>query len=165
MTVSVVVPGVAADPAPEEVKAAFAFRLCQFVSWPPGEQTSPFVIGVVGERDAVEPLETVTRGKQIGGRPIEIRRFSRLSALEPADAVFVSEKYRRWTNRVLAFYQDSATLTIGEYSDFPERGGVAGLYWKDGQLALELNHEAAVLAGLSLSPKLLAVAERVVGKP
>ena len=148
----------------EDVTAAMVHRLCQFVTWPAAEAQTPFRIGLIGS-DAIEPrLAEIVSEKSLGGRAIEVRYFRRLSDLEAVDVLFVSRKYRRWTERILNVYRDKPTLTIGDYEDFAERGGIVTLRFIDGRLVFDLNHGAATRAGLSLSPKLLAIANHVLGR-
>lgn len=148
----------------EDLKASLLYRLCQFVNWPPAPENEPFVIALVGPTEIEERLRAITADKRIDGRPIEIRRFHRLNQMDMADVVFVSEGYRRWTERVVNYYREKPTLTIGEYGDFAERGGIVALHFPGNRLALEINHQAAKASGVSLSPQLLAVAARVMGE-
>lgn len=149
-------------------KAAFVYRICHFVTWPEsveGGADAPFTIALVGGSEFGARLEKFVAGKLIDGRRIEVRRFDRLSQLGEAQVVFVSEEYRRWTERIVSRYGEKPVLTIGECEDFALRGGAVSLYVKDGKQVLDLNHGVAARRGLSFSPKLLAIADTVMGKP
>lgn len=150
--------------SPDELKAAFVYRLCYFATWPPQPADKPFVIGVVGHSPVEDRLRELTAGKLFNGRAIEILRFDSLYSLGDADAVFVAVEYRRWTERLIARYRERETLLIGEYEDFAVRGGAVAMHFSDGRLALIVNPQAAERDGLSLDAKLMAVAEKVILK-
>lgn len=151
-----------------DLKTAFVYRVCHFVTWPAsakGDPDAPFVIGVIGSPEFSARLERFVAGKRIDGRRIEVRGFDRFSRLGDAHVVFVPEEFRRWTERIVSRYEDKPALTIGEYEDFALRGGAVSIYVKHDTLVLDLNHGVAARRGLSFSPKLLAVADAVIGKP
>jgi hypothetical protein len=55
-------------------------------------------------------------------------------------------------------------LTIGEIDQFLEQGGVINFVKKEGRIRLEISLDAARLANLQISSKLLNVADAVRGK-
>jgi hypothetical protein len=55
-------------------------------------------------------------------------------------------------------------LTVGEDEEFAQKNGIINFVLKDGKVRLEINLAAARKAGLTMSSKLLAVADVVKGK-
>jgi hypothetical protein len=84
-------------PSEYQVKAAFLYNFSRFVDWPSGsfaQSGSPLVIGVVGQDPFGSSLDKVTDGKTVDGRNIIIRRFRRVSDMEPCHILFISDSER-----------------------------------------------------------------------
>src|SRR5215212_3292281 len=53
-----------------DLKAAYLYNFAKFTSWPDSTFTapqSPMVVGVLGNQRLISALETVTRGRLVGG--------------------------------------------------------------------------------------------------
>jgi hypothetical protein len=84
-------PPSAAAPTEYEVKAAFLYNFARFVEWPAeGRRSEPFVITVLGQDPFGRVLDDTVAGKAVAGRPIEVRRASRVEEAAGAQIVFVS---------------------------------------------------------------------------
>ena len=59
----------------------------------------------------------------------------------------------------------ASILTVGESEQFTQQGGIINFTKKDGKVRLEIDLNAAKLAKLELSSKLLSVADSIHGKP
>lgn len=158
-------PTVAQGKGTTEQKAAFVYRVCQYVSWPDSSSDKPFVIAIAGDSEIEEPLREITADKRLKDRPIEVRRIGRFARTRDVDVVFVPEPHRPWVDRLVAKFDKKPTLTIGEGEAFADCGGMVALYFEGDRLALKLNARAAVSAGLEVSTKLIAVAENVENEP
>jgi hypothetical protein len=75
--------------------------------------------------------------------------------------VFVTSSEARAASSVLKAIGTSPVLTVGEPSGFARSGGAIGLVFRDGRIAFEINPAAAARAGLTVSSKLLRLAEIV----
>src|SRR5258708_24484304 len=70
------IPHAVAGPTPSaeyQLKAAFLYKLSQFVEWPDrafGESAAPLVIGVFADDPFVSYLDDLVREKKIGLRPL-----------------------------------------------------------------------------------------------
>jgi signal transduction histidine kinase/ActR/RegA family two-component response regulator len=99
-----------AAPAPESaralehrVKAAFLFRFTEFVAWPETaflRPDSPFTIAVVGREGPLDELRQITAGRNIAGRPVEVRRVSEGEPMAATQVIFIPEaekqRLREW---------------------------------------------------------------------
>src|SRR5712671_1136794 len=69
--------------APEySLKAAYLFNFTQFIEWPSNRFASaeaPIVIGALGEDPFGVALDQAVKGKTLGARPFEVRRFKQVS--------------------------------------------------------------------------------------
>jgi hypothetical protein len=152
------------DPLPEyPVKAAFLYHFVEFVEWP---RASPLpaatvTIGVLGRDPFGDVLDKAVLEKMVAGRTLTIRRFDSLKALEPCEILFISSSETPRLPEILARFEGSAVLTVGEGDRFARHGGMIGFLVEDNRVRLEVNRSAVEKAGLRVSSKLLAVARLV----
>jgi len=134
-----------------QVKAAFLFNFLKFVEWPAAANNSPWVIGVLGHDPFGELLDQTVRGKIVNGRPVEVRRYSRLGDVKDCNILFIGR----------ADFEHAGTpvqpglLTVGEAPGFLKSGGVINFYLEDNRVHFEIRPEVARSAGLHMSSQLL----------
>lgn len=147
-----------------QVKAVFLFNFTQFVEWPedafatPG---APLVIGILGQDPFENYLDDVVRGEKAGGHPIIIKRFQGIEAARDCQLLFVGEPESRWPYNMLAALKDRSILTVGDSDEFSKHGGMIDFITKQGKIRLQINMEAVHAADLTVSSKLLRLADIV----
>jgi len=152
----------AAPDKEHRVKAVFLYNFAQFVAWPDsafnGEPDS-LVVGVLGEDPFDAYLDEVVRGEKVEGRPISVRRFRRASEVDDCHVLFISASEGRRMADIMAELSGRPILTVGESTSFIERGGMVRFVTKRGKIRLEINLEAVQESRLSVSSKLLRLAD------
>jgi hypothetical protein len=144
-----------------ELKAAFLFQFVKYMQWPQeafDRETSPVIVGIVGEDPFGEALARTLRDKTVKGRGFEIRRFAKPQDVRDCHLLFVPRtESTRWPeiHKALA---NRAVLTIGEDVEFARRGGMVGILIVDEKPKLEVNPDAARQAKLVVEAKLLKAA-------
>ena len=147
----------------DRVIAAFLLRFPQFVAWPETafEGRDDFEICVAEPDPFGSHLDEMLADEQVGGRRLTSRRVSSPRAVARCHVLYVSSV----TERATAFLEvaaDQPVLTVGESSDFLDRGGVINLLVGP-RIRFEVDAEAAARAGLTLSSQLLNLAVSVRG--
>lgn len=160
-------PARAQDPSASEyqVKAVFLYNFAQFVSWPAetlADSTAPIVIGVLGDDPFGAILDNTLRNERLGARPFEVRRFQTAAEVTDCHILFISGGRNVRPDQQLASFTHRPILTVSEASRFAQRGGMIGFVMDRNHVRLQINLEAAQAAGLTISSKLLRVAD-VVG--
>lgn len=151
-----------AQPLDVEIKAAFIYHFSQFVEWPTNafaDSDSPLVIGVLGKDPFGQRLDALVKGEMIRGRPLEVRRFSEPAAALGAHILFISQSEEREWGAILEALGKRPVLTVSEIDNFTTRGGIIQFYTSENRVRLRINNHNANRVGLSLSSKLLRVAE------
>jgi YfiR/HmsC-like len=144
-----------------KVKAAFIYNFAQFVDWPDkafAGSDSPFVLAVVGKDPFDGILEQVVAGKLIGGRRIVVQHFDSVDQIGTCQILFVPTTEDDSLSQIIQKVHSSAVLTIGESDDFDSTGGCFRFFTEDDKMRFEVNQEAAEVAGLRVSSKLLKLA-------
>ncbi|GAB2769490.1 hypothetical protein GCM10027275_09980 [Rhabdobacter roseus] len=157
--------GLHAQPAPsleDRVKAVFLFNFTQFVAWP--EQAfpaaeAPLVIGVLGENPFGTYLREVVTGETMGSHPIVVEHYREGKDLKPCHILFVSAGNTHRLPEILQECQEKGILTVGDAPAFLAMGGMIRLYRQAGKIRLQINPERTRAAGLTLSAKLLRLAD------
>jgi hypothetical protein len=151
-----------------QVKAAYLYKFAGYIQWPAGAQPlpdQPFVIGVVGDDDTAAELGTLVRGRTVDGRPIEVRTIDDGVVPEGLHMLFVARGHTEVAERVAALTPRPAMLVVTDSPGALKRGAMINFVPADGHLRFEVSLPAAERAGLSLSSRLLAVAQTVMRNP
>ena len=149
----------------QRVKAAFLFRFTEFVIWPESAYArpdSPFVMVVSGSEGIAENLRSITAGRSVGGRPVEVRRVgvadqipaAQLVYLASGDAGRVREQLRGAPRHALVVTDAEGALDLGSVINF---------VLVEDRVRFDIALDAAEKRGLRLSSRLLSVARSVRG--
>jgi hypothetical protein len=168
---AVPVPSLAADEpgTPElQVKAAFLINFPKYVTWPPeafADTNSPVVVAVLGDSRLAEELGRMTADRVVEGRPFVVKMVGKDRGVPPGShLLFIADAERQHAADLLQQVKKSNILTVGESDGFLDRGGVVNFVRRDRKIRLEINLAAARQAHLTISSKLLNLADLVRGK-
>ena len=149
----------------ERVKAAYLFRVLNYVEFPPhsGERAAaPYVVGVLEDEIVADDLAQQVAGKQVNGREVSVRRLAEGSALGGLDVLFIGRSQRTRLPAILKQLRSAPVLTVTETADALEQGSIMNFRIVDGHVRFEISLPAADKAGIRLSSRLLALAVKVL---
>ena len=152
----------AAKASEAQVKAVFLFNFAQFVDWPPEavpDSQAPLVIGILGEDPFGDFLDATVRGERRGSRPFAVRRYQRVDDITRCDILFINRSAADAPEEILARLKNRPILTVSDADRFAERGGMIRFVTDRGRIRLQINPVSAEAAHLTISSKLLRVAE------
>ena len=150
-----------------QVKAVFLFNFAQFVDWPPDavpDSQAPLVIGVLGTDPFGDFLDATVRGERRGARPFVVQRYQRVEDITRCDILFISRSAGDRPEEILARLKSRPILTVSDADRFAERGGMIRFVTDRSRIRLQLNLAATEAAHLTISSKLLRVAE-IITRP
>ena len=145
-----------------QIKAVFLFNFAQFVEWPAtafAGPSSPIVIGVLGESPFGAYLDETVLGEKVNNRPVEVQRYSRVEDIKTCHILFISRSEAGQLEQILVSLKDRSLLVVGDGDDFARRGGMIRLATIQNKVRLIINVDAAQVANLTISSKLLRSAE------
>ena len=155
--------------APEyQVKAVFLFNFAQFVDWPAAafpEPGTPIVIGILGNDPFEGFLEQTIRGEQIRGRGFEVRRYHSLEEIKTCHILFISSSETPQLDTILKTLKGQPILTVSDIEDSAKRGVMIRFITEGNKIRFRINLVSLQESNLTLSSKLLRVAEIVGGNP
>lgn len=155
-------PSQAASPSEYQIKAVFLFNFAQFVEWPakafPQEQ-SPLIIGILGEDPFGSFLDDTVRGEKAQNRPLIIQRFRRVEEIKSCHVLFIAQSEKDRLGTILPSLEGRSILTVSDADAFTARGGMVRFFTVQNKIRLRINLETAKAAKLTISSKLLHIAE------
>jgi hypothetical protein len=147
-----------------QLKAAFLLNFASFVEWPAASfssPTDPLVFSVFRKDPFDGALQSAAKEKWINGRPVLIHVTSDPAVLRSSHVVFFPASEARDYSRAARAMSGLNILTVGEDSDFIDRGGIINFVIRNTRVSFEINSFAAERSHLKISSKLLQLA-RVV---
>ena len=148
------------------LKANFLAMSTNFVEWPAEATASvpkPFALCVYGDFPFGPTLAELTRATNVHGSRVEVKWVRKEPDLRNCNLVFVSRSEEKRYARILQTLWGTSILTVGETPGFLEAGGILDLDVQSAKLHFDVNLEAAEVAHLKISARLLALARRVIG--
>lgn len=147
-----------------QLKAVFLFNFAQFVEWPPPafpETKTPFIVGVLGDDPFGAYLNETVRGETVQTHPMIVRRYRDVADIEACHILFISRSEADRMEPVLTSLHGQGTLTVSDAESFAEQGGMIQFVTEANKIRLRINVEAARAADLTISSKLLSLAQIV----
>jgi len=155
-------PALANPDKEHRVQAVFLFNFAQFVDWPESVFQGPkdsLVVGVLGEDPFENFLDEVVKGESVREHPIVVKRYKRLEDIGECHVLFIGAREADHLDGMVSSLKNRKILTVGESRDFLAQGGMIRFVEEAGKVRFKINLEAAQEAGLSVSSKLLKVAQ------
>jgi hypothetical protein len=146
----------------DEIKAAMIFNFTKFIEWPadaPAFAGKEFVITVLGSAKVADAFAQALRERVAFGRPVVVRNVQRADEIRPCHILVVCSREAKETDDALQSTRGKAVLTIGDGSPFTRRGGTIAFVLLDNRLNFQVNIEAARQSRLTISSKLLRLAQ------
>jgi hypothetical protein len=148
----------------EQLQAAVVITFARFVEWSPLEFASasaPIVIGIVADEAVAVALETSSRGKNVAGRTIAVKRLQWDSDDAGVHMLFVGETEKRHLAVVLERLRSRPVVTVSPLPEFGRVGGMITLTVTGGRITFAVNSRATASSAVRLSSFLLSHATKV----
>jgi hypothetical protein len=151
--------------APEyQLKAVFLYQFAQFVEWPSqafSAVEAPFSVCVLGNDPFSTLLDETVDGETVKGRHLAVRRYRKVEDLKDCNILFITQSEMATLESTLDALKGRPILTVGDADSFAKRGGAIEFFTASNKLKLRINPEAAKAADLTISSKLLRLADIV----
>jgi len=147
-----------------QVKAAFLFNFTQFVEWPAGSSEatgSPFVIGILGENPFGNYLREIIAGERVNGHLLTIQQYKNADEIKLCHILFINPTDNKHIREVITALKGRSILTVSDAANFIDAGGMIRLSTINNKIRIQVNPAKAKEAGLTISAKLLGVADIV----
>lgn len=152
----------AQDVTEPALKAAFIYGFTKFTVWPADgwAAAAPSTMCVLGDPAVAVALERTVKGRLHAGHPISVSLVTADAPLRGCQILYLSHVDATQATQILTRLREVPVLTISDMDGFVELGGIAQLYFENGQLRFSLHADSAKHAHLEMSSKLLALSKR-----
>jgi len=141
-----------------EVYSMMMFNFVKYTQWPTSDNSKEFVIGVVGNNEIFNTLNTWYGGKPKGNKTIVIKKFSNASEITDCQAVFIdhskSSEFEAINNKV----KGKGTLVITDRNGLGTKGSCINFKKENEKLRFELNQHALEASNLRVASALSQMA-------
>jgi len=151
----------------DEVKAAFVFQFANYVTWPAEvlkDGSTPIVIGIVGNDEVTSILRDSTRDKTVAGHSVVVRELSAPAQAAECQIVFIDKSDEKRVDDYVAKTAGKPILTVSDGDNFTKEGGIIRVFEQANKPKIEINVDEAARAKISISSKLLSLANLVRDK-
>jgi hypothetical protein len=145
-----------------QLKAVFLFNFAQFTDWPDSafaNEKSPLVIGIVGPDPFGSALEATIHDESIKGRPLVLEHYSRVADIKSCHILFITQPELRHMDEIVKSVKEKPVLTVADSDGSAAAKAIIQFTLQNNKVHFHINTEAARVANISLSSKLLRVAD------
>jgi hypothetical protein len=154
-----------AQPSQEyTIKAVFLYNFTQFVEWPESafaEETSPLIIGILGKDPFGSSLDETVRGERVKNHPLVVKRFKTAAEITRCHILYININEKAQLKSILESLKVKNILTVGDVSNFASNGGMICFFTEKNKTRIRINIEAVKNSELTISSKLLRLADLV----
>jgi len=141
-----------------EVYSMMVFNFTKYVQWPDHTQPGEFVIGVIGNADVFNTLNTWYGGKGRGTKKYVIKKFSSAEEVADCHVLFIDRSKSGEFDDVNDKMKGKGTLVITDKSGMAQKGSGINFKTVDNKLRFELNQKALEASNLKVSNSLTSMA-------
>jgi hypothetical protein len=155
----------AGDPNPGEyqVKAVFLYNFAKFVEWPADafvQKSDTMNLCIIGDDPFGSDLNTI-QGEVIGNKRLSIKHVGATQPLKECHILFVCKSERKQLSKIVNTLKGASVLLVGDTDGFAQQNIIINFYLEEDKVRFEINADAAKLARLNISSKLLKLAKIV----
>lgn len=146
------------------IKAAGLFKIISFVEWPPeafASPTAPLVVGVLGSGPIADLLPAFAENETWHGRRVVLRGLPSAALAHECHVVFIARSAQTSWPYIRHQFARRPILVVSDASQFARAGGTVQLAIARNRLHLVINLGAVRSAGITISSKVLRLAEIV----
>jgi hypothetical protein len=148
----------AQDRPEHEVYSMMMFNFVKYTQWPTSDNSKEFVIGVVGNNEIFNTLNTWYTGKAKGNKTIVIKKFNSASEITDCQAVFIDHSKSNEFDAINNKVKGKGTLVITDRNGLGSKGSCINFKKVDDKLRFELNQHAFEASNLRVASALAQMA-------
>lgn len=143
----------------EKYLAAFTYQICKSTVWP--EQSSDFVIGILGKSTITPYFQQLTVDKKIGNTPITLVEWKSVNEIGKCNVLFISKDHTSQLATVSEKVSGEPVLIVTESSGTIKSGSCVCFSLVDNKIRYELNKTTILHNKLNISGELERMALKV----
>ena len=141
-----------------EVYSMMVFNFVKYVQWPTNDDSKQFVIGVVGNSEIYNTLNTWYGGKTKGTKTYVIKKFNSAAEVGDCQVVFIDHSKNSEFDAINEKVKGKGTLVVTDRNGMGYKGSCINFKMVDDKLKFELNQHAIEASNLKVSSSLTSMA-------
>ena len=141
-----------------EIYSMMVFNFVKYVQWPTNDNSKEFIIGVVGNNEIYNTLNTWYAGKAKGNKTYVIKKFSNASEVTDCQVVFIDRSKSGEFDAVNNKVKGKGTLVVTDRNGLGSKGSCINFKTVDEKLRFELNQQAIEASNLKVAGALTSMA-------
>jgi hypothetical protein len=141
------------------VQAAFLYNFALFTEWPV-LSVNQFNICVMASDPVLEALQPF-KAKQVRGSPVTVTQIASASQVSSCQILFVGQAEHASIKSLSRQIGRTPVLVVAEENSFDPQNVTITLVPQEGRIAFKINHTSALASSLTISSKLLKLAQQV----
>ena len=141
-----------------EVYSMMVFNFVKYVQWPANDNAKEFVIGVVGNTEIYNTLNSWYGGKAKGTKTYVIKKFNNAAEVTDCQVIFIDKTKSNEFDAVNNKVRGKGTLVVTDRNGLGSRGSCINFKTVDEKLRFELNQQAIEASNLKVAGALTSMA-------
>ncbi len=141
-----------------EVYSMMVFNFIKYVQWPDHDKSGEFVIGVVGNNDMYNTLNTWYGGKPKGSKTYVVKKFNSAAEVGDCHVVFIDKNKSNEFEVLKTKVAGKGTLLVTDKGGLGQKGSCINFKTVNDKLRFELNQAAIEASNLKVSGALSSMA-------
>ncbi len=144
-----------------DIKAAYLYNFIKFVSWPGEIKSLPLRVCLYGQdpiNEKLMPLKDI----RIHDREVEVKLVEDIADAPSCAVLYIAREQKKQLAEIVTVIDRSPVLMISDIPDFAKSGGTIGFVTLGNVIRFDVNLIKARASGISISSKLLELANQVV---
>ena len=141
-----------------EIHAAMLFNFIKYVQWPNEGEAGEFVVGVIGDDNVFNTLNSWYNGKAKGSKKYVIKKLSSANESSTCQVIYIGKAKAKEFDDIKNNISGKSILTITDGNGLGQKGSCINFKVIDGKLKFELNQATLTGSNLKVSSQLSSMA-------
>jgi hypothetical protein len=141
-----------------EIHAAMLFNFIKYVQWPNEGEAGEFVVGVIGDDNVFNTLNSWYNGKAKGSKKYVIKKLTSADESSTCQVIYIGKSKAREFDNIKTNIGGKSILTITDGNGLGQKGSCINFKVIDGKLKFELNQATVTGSNLKVSSQLSSMA-------
>ena len=122
----------------EKYQSLFIYNFTKYIKWPESYNAEKFVIGVIGNSEVLESLNSMVSAKKktSSGKVIEVRKYNTMADIGDCNILFVSENIAGEIEQIESSTSAKPILIITDTPGLATQGSIINFVESDGKIKI-----------------------------
>ena len=152
------------DDIARQIKAAYLVKFANYIEWPPTSfetPESPIIIGIIGADRLADELERIAPYRQIGKRPIIVRRFTTKDTEARSHILYLGSRAGANLGEWFSTVSRQPLLSVADASHELSSESAIKFVLDNNRLRFDVSLSTAERSGIKITAPLLTVARQL----